>query len=429
MPIEFNCQSCSKLLRVPDGSGGKQCLCPACSTILNVPVQETQTPRTNPPQSKAPTDERTRNALCIPCPKCKHELICDPSLVGTKGQCRSCNHIFVINDFPTKETQAQQPAIGWVFSCPKCSQLFEGSEAMRGRRGKCHACGEVFPIELRIADHQPIEEKPKPTLKPNSFDDDLTLDVIPKESRSNSSARPNSQPPSKPTASRRKTTGTVVTKVKQENTPPIQFNCTSCKGRLEVPGAAALQLTSCPQCNAQLTVPSETEPMLEALAAADPWANLSPLGSAPASLPQSDPFGALSSYPAQMPMPSATSGVWRRSSDKSVFYITCGIFISICAFIALAVEIFYIVIATISFMLPNTERIVISSWLVTLSLLFVLSLLQFVGGIALARRRGVNMARTGAIICCLPCICILNIPFGIWGCILVFGEDAKREFR
>ena len=62
--------------------------------------------------------------------------------------------------------------------------------------------------------------------------------------------------------------------------------------------------------------------------------------------------------------------------------------------------------------------------------MLVLSLLQLAGGISLARRSGLSMARTGAIICCLPCIClVLNIPFGIWGCILVFGKDADREFR
>ncbi len=38
MPIEFRCPHCQRLLRVPDGSGGKQAQCPQCQAMVQVPV-------------------------------------------------------------------------------------------------------------------------------------------------------------------------------------------------------------------------------------------------------------------------------------------------------------------------------------------------------------------------------------------------------
>lgn len=38
MPIEFRCESCSKLLRTPDESAGKKAKCPQCGAIVDVPT-------------------------------------------------------------------------------------------------------------------------------------------------------------------------------------------------------------------------------------------------------------------------------------------------------------------------------------------------------------------------------------------------------
>jgi phage FluMu protein Com len=48
MPIEFRCESCSKLLRTPDESAGKKAKCPQCGTIVDVPAG-----------AGAPTDDAT----------------------------------------------------------------------------------------------------------------------------------------------------------------------------------------------------------------------------------------------------------------------------------------------------------------------------------------------------------------------------------
>ena len=37
MPIEFHCSGCQTLLRVPDGSAGRQAKCPQCDRLLDIP--------------------------------------------------------------------------------------------------------------------------------------------------------------------------------------------------------------------------------------------------------------------------------------------------------------------------------------------------------------------------------------------------------
>lgn len=39
MPIEFLCTQCGKMLRVPDGSAGKQAKCPQCGAVLPIPSE------------------------------------------------------------------------------------------------------------------------------------------------------------------------------------------------------------------------------------------------------------------------------------------------------------------------------------------------------------------------------------------------------
>jgi len=436
MPIEFNCESCSKLLRVPDGSGGKQCQCPGCGELLTIPL--VQSPAAN---VGAGASTNSDIALCIPCPKCKHELICDPSLVGTKGQCRSCKHIFVITDLPTQDVSFKASTINWLFSCPKCAQLFEGNEAIRGKRGKCHACGDVFTIELQVAEEtapQPSTEKSPSTGKTSSgnnssgnnsfdsFEGELTLDApieVPIE-ETRALVRTATSP------------GTVVSKASANDKRPIQFNCSKCKGRMEVPGIAAKQLTHCPLCKRQQTIPSESEPTLDELAKNDPWADLGTIGEAPAAMPQANPFGDTLYPPPSTMLPLSMSSMTngrRRSGDNSGQFMLAGIFVSLCALIAIGLELTYIGFGSFVLAagkgLPPTQQNVITVQIFFAFCGLVLSVLQIIGGIALARRRALGLARTAAIICCLPCLCVLNMPFGVWGCILTFGENAKREFR
>ncbi len=124
MPIEFPCSKCARQLRAPDGSTGKLCRCPACGTHSTIPEAASHQPSKPLP----PDSARVR----IACPQCKHELECDRQLIGSKGQCRKCQHVFLISDKPSA---AKSVSLDMTFTCPRCGQLFEGKEEMRVGRG------------------------------------------------------------------------------------------------------------------------------------------------------------------------------------------------------------------------------------------------------------------------------------------------------
>ncbi len=52
MPIEFRCDQCNKLLRVPDDTAGKKARCPGCSAIVEIPAAPAR--GTAPAQPAAP---------------------------------------------------------------------------------------------------------------------------------------------------------------------------------------------------------------------------------------------------------------------------------------------------------------------------------------------------------------------------------------
>ena len=153
MPIEFQCNRCSRLLRVPDGSHGKPCNCPGCKERLIIPS----------PVEIVPVVEEEVYGIRIevPCPKCKNILQCDATLDGTRGCCPSCAHVFTISlDSDSKIPVANSDS--FPFACPKCKQLFEGTPYKEGKKGKCTGCREVFVIE-RYHPPTPVRvEPPKP---------------------------------------------------------------------------------------------------------------------------------------------------------------------------------------------------------------------------------------------------------------------------
>jgi hypothetical protein len=136
MPIEFSCEMCSRMLRVPDGTAGKFCRCPECDTRLQIPNRIASVSST----------EALQVRISVPCPNCGKDLECDASLDGTRGCCPSCAYIFTIRlDSDPNEVIAELQS--FPFACPKCKQLFEGTPDRLGRKGKCTNCNEVFVIE------------------------------------------------------------------------------------------------------------------------------------------------------------------------------------------------------------------------------------------------------------------------------------------
>ncbi len=225
MSIEFNCQVCRQRLSTPEGSAGRQCQCPACGRLLTIPSRSTvalgnagnapASTQHSAPSSKVqkPVIETSVGSLKIPCPRCRFELICSPSLLGTKGQCRNCQHIFtIVSSDSAWPTSSESDSPDLVFHCPSCAQLFAGQAEMEGKKGKCHACGEVFAIALEPA---PVSA-PSPTAKPSA-------------------------------------TKVVISSAQRQT--PIQFKCLYCSGVMEVPASTSGQQTLCPYCGEPLTIP------------------------------------------------------------------------------------------------------------------------------------------------------------------------------
>lgn len=233
MPIEFACEFCGRLLRVPDGTAGSRCQCPACEVILEIPdphavgvVDLEDACSEGNPSSPQNSQDRLR----IPCPKCDSVLNCDAGLLGTKGQCRQCGHIFLISTDPlVEETVAGGPDL--IFSCPKCDQLFEGREGMQGRKGKCHSCGAVFLIELR---RESASQPPCKTGKrgPETSSEETQAEIT-------QPAR-DGLPPN------------PVTRTALGN---IQLACSRCHGLMEVPGNTSGRTTACPFCQQLIRIP------------------------------------------------------------------------------------------------------------------------------------------------------------------------------
>jgi hypothetical protein len=406
MPIEFPCSACSKLLRVGDESAGKACKCPSCGSRERIPELDVVEVFE---AIDAATDE---SKIRVACPNCLHQLVCDPSLIGTKGQCRSCKCIFVISKDP-KLAIAIDTSDAKVFSCPKCSQLFEGKKEMEGKRGKCHVCNEVFSIELREAE-EPVIEIQESTPAPKK------------------------------------------TKAPISSKQPIRFACSNCSGTMEVPGATAGKQTSCPYCKAMVAIPTVSQGPRKPTAVARPKAPSSlPVvvpTVVPMAVPQNDLWQNLNapmaaSLPMNMPQydsnPYAASAPQsyapRRSGRREPWmYVLPGVLMSIvsglailAAAITLSINVYRFTVFWDRFAQADGTKLsmFIAGQIFGIVLTSVVGIYGMVGSIAMIRRSNLKNARTIAIMMCIPCSCMfLAFPLGIWALVLLFSDAAKRDF-
>jgi hypothetical protein len=121
------------------------------------------------------------------------------------------------------------------------------------------------------------------------------------------------------------------------------------------------------------------------------------------------------------------------STERSpVVYIIPGVLIALWGILVVisACVRMVIVAVAISSLPPGTEvrwEVVIGVF-IGLIVAFILGVVQLLGGVALAMRNNLSMARTGAIVCTIPCFGGLCFPFGIWGLVLLCSGNYKRDF-
>ena len=319
MSIEFACENCARLLRVPDGSSGKKSQCPACLRFQEIPYVITsrdpvQHGSSAPAGSVADSVSETGGGavhstasgnLSIPCPSCRHHLVCSPELLGTRGQCRKCQHIFTITTTPENTSQDKTP--GLVFSCPKCQQLFEGRAEMAGRSGRCHVCQAVFAIELRPAAKAPIQALTAPAAPSSSVAPSASSTASGPGSAVSAGSNPGARGSVPKTEPRRPAAPSKPKK-------PIQFTCRQCQGLMEVPGSSAGLDTACPYCQTIQRIPARSKsPAAPSIrnAAAD-YANPPPArGTSQANEAYTSLGSALDPFAATNPYAVAPQSVWQ----------------------------------------------------------------------------------------------------------------------
>jgi DNA-directed RNA polymerase subunit RPC12/RpoP len=121
------------------------------------------------------------------------------------------------------------------------------------------------------------------------------------------------------------------------------------------------------------------------------------------------------------------------SSGRNIaVYIIPGILISIWGFLVVISACVRLGGLAIFFAnLPPGQAIrweVVISFVIGAILGLILGAVQLFGGISLAMRNNLSMARTGAIVCTIPCFGLICFPFGIWAVVLLFTGSYKRDF-
>lgn len=108
MPIQFQCQKCSKVLKVKDEHAGKAAKCPGCGQALGIPAPR----EPGPPKASAPVpaEQKPQTVACFLCekPVRKNEAV----ERGDEFYCKECHGSLgaAVHREPAEEPEAGSPA-------------------------------------------------------------------------------------------------------------------------------------------------------------------------------------------------------------------------------------------------------------------------------------------------------------------------------
>ncbi len=78
--------------------------------------------------------------------------------------------------------------------------------------------------------------------------------------------------------------------------------------------------------------------------------------------------------------------------------------------------------------IPDAEYPRFIGMIVGMFIGFLIGIILCIGAFGLLTQSNLSAARSAAIISAIPCIGCFVFPFGIWSCILLYSEPAKRDF-
>jgi DNA-directed RNA polymerase subunit M/transcription elongation factor TFIIS len=425
MSIEFYCTNCSKQLRVADDKAGKKCKCPSCQTTLAIPTSGEPTITS----TKQAAEEDFEVKVEIGCPKCHSLLLYSPDLEGTRGLCKACGHIFTL----TQDAAVEIEQSSFPFQCPNCQFMFEGKPGMEGRKGKCTECSQVFEIKRMEATTNPTlpstdskrREGPAQDFQSTSI---AKKSLYPKPTVSLSLNHPSFEDePLEPLRPQSPGARSIASTTRPTNPTPKP---TIPVAKPVVPAAQPVAPIARPVTSAP--VPSST--------ASQGWDSLPIPG--PASFSQSSNPYAATVTTSNLPTQSYGSRSLEVGSlitqlrVLGVIYIILG-----CLGILLSLYLLLVYFVGISteptpvFESAPERAGRLTAYFLFLATILAIPIVQIiviVAGANMLRFRGRSVAIMGSILAIVPVVsplCLLGIPFGIWGLIVLLQSETKRLFR
>ena len=240
---------------------------------------------------------------------------------------------------------------------------------------------------------------------------------------------------------------------KQPANDSILVSCHGCGKDLRAPGKAAGKAIRCPSCQTTIAVPSEqvAQPFSQVptptivpevdvrpnpypsnpLGDGSLWASIPP---ATASVPYAGSEGFGNPYASSV----SYSGVSRGSSraSREIQYKIIGLLMMIWGgLIVLGCIARPIVIVVALSNLPANVVIdyakltpVLIGTAIGIAIGLAIALAMFQGGSAIFNQTDLKKAKSMAILAAIPCIGSCVFPIGIWACVLLYSDRAKRDF-
>lgn len=393
MAIRLQCSACNKTLQVADSAAGKKARCPGCQTLNDVPAAAQPKPAvpakpTTPTKPAAPVKPAASGTPAVP-----------PSTIA-KPAPASATPAPNKSSSSSPATPANPETL--VVVCSSCGKSSRVMKSAAGKTVQCPQCKGKIVVPGDKPNPTAPTAKTTPTAKP----------VIPTAKPTMPAAKP-SVPVAKPASS-----GSVDI---FGSVPSSSSQGSSSSNSNDIFGS----MPSAPSYDAFGGMPQDNGAGWNDLgnqsSGGGGWQSMGPASANPYSSPSYGGGYGGGGYAAPV------------STERSpVVYIIPGVLIALWGILLVisACLRMVIVVGAISSLPPGTEvrwEVVIGVF-VGLILAFILGVVQILGGVALAMRNNLPMARTGAIVCTIPCFGGFCFPFGIWGLILLSSGNYKRDF-
>ncbi|MCA9123274.1 MAG: hypothetical protein H6821_01130 [Planctomycetaceae bacterium] len=418
MPIEFYCPGCGNLMRTPDETAGRKGRCPTCSVKVQIPQSSVAATSSEISIEHTATSSRRNTKkpepIRLDCSRCGENLSIAAANAGKKGECPHCGEIISIpwkspsslerwKGTPKSEaipsvtrtsTAASKEPPSLVraggekieFHCSNCHEVVRVGAAAAGKRGQCPRCKAVINIPTKSTTVAGLEHIS------------------------------NEQP----------------AQIQSQIDPP-----TSISG-----------LTPLPSPSPGLSEPTNME-AFDALSPLEPL-GLTPLGPVRATTSNSDSFGSdpfaqdLNTY--STPNPVANRLVPARGEARSgaeIATMVCGgflVFYAVGQIVLLIISLSIQGVGAFSALDQLSGRseedtaFIMGSFgghLVAIALSGVVMLAILGGGIQMLRLKAWGLCLAACILTMLPCncFCVLGLPLGIWGTVMLSLSSVRSAFH